>query len=50
MTKAKQFTIKAYIAMRNHHEQLLEAAIERNDANAISHESKVLTALKLMLA
>ena len=50
MTKAKQFTIKAYIVMRNHHERLLEAAVERNDATAIAHETKVLTALKLMLA
>ena len=50
MTKARQFTIRAYIAMRTHHERLLDAAIERNDASAITHETKVLEALKLMIA
>ena len=50
MTKAKQFTIKAYILMRNHHEMLLQAAVERNDATAVAHETKVLNAMKLMLA
>jgi hypothetical protein len=50
MTKARQCTIRAYIAMRNHHERLLEAAIERNDATAITHETKVLETLKSMLA
>ena len=50
MTKAKQCTIRAYIAIRNHHEQLLEAAIARNDQQAIQDETKKLEALKLMLA
>ena len=50
MTKAKQCTIRAYIAMRNHHERLLEEAIKRGDTNAIEHETKVLNGLKLMLA
>ena len=50
MTKAKQFTIKAYIVMRNHHERLLAEAINRNDATAVAHETKVLNAMKLMLA
>ena len=50
MTKSKQFTIKSYIVMRNHHEQLLEAAIARNDQQAIADETKKLDALKLMLA
>lgn len=50
MSKAKQCTIRAYIAMRNHHERLLSEAIKRGDADAIEHESKVLKALKLMLA
>lgn len=50
MTKAKQFTIKAYIVMRNHHEMLLQAAIERKDAQAIEDEAKVLKALKSMIA
>ena len=50
MTKARQFTIRSYIVMRNHHEKMLEAAIERNDATAIAHETKVLAALKLMVA
>ena len=50
MTKARQFTIKSYIVMRNHHERLLEAAIQRNDAQAIADETKKLEALKLMLA
>lgn len=50
MSKAKQFTIRAYILMRNHHERLLEEAINRNDATAIAHENKVLNAMKSMLA
>lgn len=49
MTKVKQTKIRAYIAMRNHHEKMLEAAIERNDQQAITHETKVLEALKSML-
>ena len=50
MTKARQFTIQSYILMRNHHEQLLEAAIARNDHQAIADETKKLKALKSMLA
>ena len=46
MTKARQHQIRVYIAMRNHHERLLEAAIQRNDANAIAHETAVLSQLK----
>ena len=49
MTKVRQTKIRAYIVMRNHHEKMLEAAIDRNDTNAIEHETKVLKALKLML-
>jgi len=36
--------------MRNHHERLLEEAIKRGDAAATAHETKVLEALKSMLA
>ena len=32
--------------MRNHHERLLEAAIQRNDANAIAQETAILSQLK----
>jgi hypothetical protein len=49
MTKARQYQIRAYIAMRNHHEKMLEAAIERNDAKAVEHETKILEALKSIL-
>ncbi len=48
--KLKQTTIRAYIAMRNHHEKMLNAAIARNDAQAVQDETKKLEALKLMLA
>ena len=52
MTKLRQTTIRAYIAMRNHHEKMLEAAIERNDQTAIANETAILSQLKsnLMLA
>ena len=50
MTKLRQTTIRAYIAMRNHHEKMLEAAIARNDQQAVADETRVLNALKLMLA
>ena len=50
MTKLRRTTIRAYIAMSNHHEQLLEAAKARNDHQAIADETKKLEALKLMLA
>ena len=50
MTKLRQTTIRAYIAMRNHHEKMLDAAIQRNDAQAIQDETKKLEALKSMLA
>ena len=50
MNKVKQTTIRAYIAMRNHHEKMLNAAIARNDRQAIADETKKLKALKLMLA
>ena len=50
MTKARMYQIRAYIAMRNHHEKMLNAAIERNDATSIADETRVLNALKLMLA
>lgn len=46
MTKARQHQIRVYIAMRNHHERLLEAAINRNDANAIAHETAILSQIK----
>lgn len=45
MTKARQHQIRVYIAMRNHHERLLEAAIQRNDANAIAQETAKLAEL-----
>lgn len=32
--------------MCNHHERLLEAAIQRNDANAVTHETAKLTQIK----
>lgn len=32
--------------MCNHHERLLEAAIQRNDANAIAQETAILSKLK----
>ena len=50
MTKARQFTIKSYIVMRNHHERLLEEAMKRGDTIAAQHEHKVLEALKSMIA
>lgn len=50
MSKMKQTTIRAYIAMRNHHEKMLKAAIARNDQQAIADETKKLKALKLVLA
>lgn len=50
MTKARMYQIRCYIVMHNHHEKMLEAAIERNDATAIADETRVLNALKLMLA
>ena len=50
MTKLRQTTIRAYIAMRNHHEKMLESAKARNDQQAIQDETKKLEALKLMLA
>lgn len=46
MTKARQHQIRVYIAIRNHHERLLEAAIQRNDANAIAHETAILSQIK----
>jgi hypothetical protein len=46
MTKAKQYAIRVYIAMRNHHERLLESAIQRNDANAVAHETAILSQIK----
>lgn len=49
MTKLRQTKIRAYIAMRNHHEKMLEAAIARNDHQAIQDETKKLKAIKLML-
>jgi hypothetical protein len=32
--------------MSNHHERLLEAAIQRNDTNAVAQETEILTKLK----
>ena len=46
MTKARQYQIRSYIAMRNHHERLLEAAINRNDANAVAQETAILNQIK----
>ena len=46
MTKARQYQIRCYIAMRNHHERLLEAAIQRNDATAITQETAILSQIK----
>ena len=46
MTKAKRYQIRCYIAMRNHHEKMLEAAIQRNDASAIAHENAILSQIK----
>ena len=46
MTKARQYQIRCYIAMRDHHERLLEAAIQRNDANAIAQETAILSKIK----
>lgn len=46
MTKARQYQIRAYIAMRKHHERLLSEAINRNDANAVAHETAILSQLK----
>lgn len=46
MNKARQYQIRAYILMRNHHERLLEAAIQRNDANAIAQETAILSQIK----
>ena len=46
MTKARQHQIRVYIAMRNHHERLLEAAIQRDDASAIAHETAFLSQIR----
>jgi hypothetical protein len=46
MTKAKQYQIRCYIAMRNHHERLLSEAINRNDATAIAQETAILSQIK----
>lgn len=46
MTKAKRYAIRVYIAMRNHHEQLLESAIQRSDTNAIAQETAILSQIK----
>ncbi len=46
MTKAKRYQIRCYIAMRNHHERLLESAILRNDATAVAQETAILSQLK----
>ena len=46
MTKARQYAIRCYILMRNHHTMLLEAAIKRNDTNAIAQETAILSQLK----
>ncbi len=32
--------------MSNHHERLLEAAIQRNDANAVAQETAILSQIK----
>lgn len=32
--------------MRNHHEKMLESAIQRNDANAVAHETAILSQIK----
>ena len=50
MSKLHRTTIREYILMRNHHELMLEAAIARNDQQAIADETRKLEALKLMLA
>jgi hypothetical protein len=49
MTKAKQYQIRCFIAMRNHHTMLLEAAITRGDQTAIAQETAVLHQLHLNL-
>ena len=46
MTKAKRYAIRVYIAMRNHHERLLEAAIQRNDASAVAQETAILSQIR----
>lgn len=46
MTKARQYQIRAYILMRNHHTMLLEAAKSRGDKNAIAQETAILANLK----
>ena len=32
--------------MSKHHERLLESAIQRNDANAVAHETAILSQIK----
>ncbi len=32
--------------MSKHHEKMLEAAINRNDANAVAHETAILSQIK----
>ena len=32
--------------MSNHHEKMLESAIQRNDANAVAHETAILSKIK----
>lgn len=49
MTKARQYQIRCYIAMRNHHERLLSEAVNRGDQTAIAQETAVLHQLHLNL-
>lgn len=46
MTKAKQHAIRAYILMRNHHQRMLDEAINCNDTVAIHYETRILSQLK----
>ena len=47
---AQEYRAICNALMSKHHEKMLEAAIQRNDTQAITDETKKLEALKLMLA
>lgn len=43
---AQEYRAICNALMSNHHERLLEAAINRNDANAVAQETAILSKIK----
>lgn len=43
---AQEYRAICNALMRNHHERLLKAAINRNDANAVAQEKAILSQIK----